>query len=277
MDFPGADADASAVFRYQMSRLREALAGIDPAAVGLSDRSWSNVREMIMATRSYELVGRQPQPWELLKTSGLSDRQWKAARQSALRLRLVRAVRVYHGTARLQDSLAVAIEVILALSKSRPQGVCSPSAARLQPVPSSTVSPRAPAGAALELPILLPSSSSGAEPAAATATASVGGKQPEPTASVRESGTEEEEFFELVEKCRRLLPCPARIEAALRQARANGCTLDELRARCRWWQKHYGDWPAEHRRGAFYTSLVEARPGVPAAEGWPYAAGGAKR
>ena len=131
-DFPGADADAQSSFGYRMARLREALAAIPAAAVGLSGLKWSQVKEMIMATRAYELAGRQPQLEDLVRTSRLSARQLAAARQSALALGLIHSARRYHGGRRSPDHVAVSEEVILARSKTRLQPVCNPSAARPQ-------------------------------------------------------------------------------------------------------------------------------------------------
>jgi len=274
LDFRGADADASVAWRYQMDRLREALSAIEPATVGLSDRAWRNVRELIMATRSYELHGRQPAVWELLKTSGLSDRQWKAARQSALRLRLIRAVRGYRGTRRLPDSLAVAIDVILALAKKPtpaargpnpqpppacPQGGCSPSAARLQPVRSHTVNPRAPAGAAKEFPI-------------SNTTTTSAGARAESASIARGTGEQAVEVEVLIDDCERLFgdACPERIGPAIRAALANGCTIAQLRARCRWFLKHQTRWPVEHRPGTIHDGIKYATAGMSDSRGWPY-------
>ena len=81
------------------------------------------------------------------------------------------------------------------------------------------------------------------------------------------------EIDELVKHCWTKIvksALPTRLREALASAVANGCTVDELRERCRWFHKHWMDWPAEHRPGAFYRGLADAVPGVPPDHGWPY-------
>jgi hypothetical protein len=88
---------------------------------------------------------------------------------------------------------------------------------------------------------------------------------------VANTEVEEEKFRKLVRECRQKIPnAPRLLEEALRAALAAGVTLDELWHRCGWFYKHWHEWPAEHRPGAFYTGLAEAQPGMRPQDGWPY-------
>lgn len=79
-----------------------------------------------------------------------------------------------------------------------------------------------------------------------------------------------EEVEELLAKIRRLLPAPLRLAEAIDAALAAGCTVEQLRQRCRWFQQHQGDWKSEHRKGVLYHGLAECRPDFADHQGWPY-------
>lgn len=85
---------------------------------------------------------------------------------------------------------------------------------------------------------------------------------------------EEEIFLEgLVKQCKAKFPAkvlPRALEAGLREALEHGLTTDELRDRCAWFHKHFGEWPPEHRPGVFYRGLADATPDMRADVGWPY-------
>ena len=158
IDFPGADADASSVFRYQMTRLREQLAAIPLAATGLTGLRWNQVRELVMAIKSYELAGRQPQLLDLLRTSRLSRDQWYVAREHALGLGLISSTRQYLSRARAADVLAIDVEAIARLAH-QPRGPTKSDQHRIAPNstelvrPSPTSTKEVTTRAALELPI----------------------------------------------------------------------------------------------------------------------------
>jgi hypothetical protein len=80
-----------------------------------------------------------------------------------------------------------------------------------------------------------------------------------------------EEVEDFLKKVRELLPAPIKLEEAVEAAIDAGVTLEELRARCRWFQKNQIQWrEAGHRPGVLYTGLKEAKPGLPSNRGWPY-------
>jgi hypothetical protein len=146
------------------------------------------------------------------------------------------------------------------LSADRGDKQMSPRAVEMSPRPA-VVSP-----SIKESPSELPS----AELNTTTTTALLHA-QPLPHAA--EVLSEEEEIFlrKLIKICYEKIPgCPRMLERAMRTALDNGCSLEQLRARCRWYSQHWAEWPAEHRPGAFHTGLAEATPDLPAHQGWPY-------
>lgn len=107
------------------------------------------------------------------------------------------------------------------------------------------------------LPLSLPKNSSTASSGAHTAT----------YAAAPEEAEEVEQF---IAKICRLLPAPFRIAEAVDAALSAGCSLGQLRQRCRWFQAHQGDWKSEHRKGVLYHGLAECRPDFADHQGWPY-------
>lgn len=167
LDFAGSEADRAIEFRAALTNLRDKLGRVCPDAVGLSGRRWQQVRELIMAIKCYEIAGRQPELERLMRTSGLSRDQWKVARHTALALGLVVAARQYVGRTRAADRLTVHEAAIDDLARARGPTNSPPTPLQL-PCNSpparrgDTSYPRAPAGAAKELPNNLSSSSSSA-------------------------------------------------------------------------------------------------------------------
>ena len=91
----------------------------------------------------------------------------------------------------------------------------------------------------------------------------------------RDTGRSEEVegFRQLVKECRAKFPesaQPRRLEEALRVALNNGCSLEQLWTRCRWWFANNRRWSEQHRAGVCYVGLKEATPDMAADRGWPY-------
>jgi hypothetical protein len=66
---------------------------------------------------------------------------------------------------------------------------------------------------------------------------------------------------------------PSKIEVAVHQAVAAGCSIDQLRDRASWFSHRLGWWSEEHRPGALHDGLAAATPDMAIDEGWPHVAG----
>ncbi|MGD9632876.1 MAG: hypothetical protein AB7I57_24380 [Pirellulales bacterium] len=257
-DFPGADADAQAVFRYKNSVLRSKLLALPLASTGLTQRRWDQVREVIMTIHSYQLAGRQPELVGLLRTSGLRRDEWYAAREQALALGLIRAARRYESGKRLADSLAVdeaAIDslAVAGVAEARPPT----NADQRRPTPNSSDQRRPTptntkeilARAAKDLPIN-------------SSTTSRAERRRRRLAKFVEEV--EEVVFEMGVDCKRLA-------RAVRQAvRVGRCTREEILARVAWFRQRMDQISEGHRGGNLHDGLFYARRGMPVSQGWPH-------
>lgn len=257
IDFPQLEREARAAEAERAVELAARLRSIDPAAAGVTPLAWQRVSEVIMAAWSTTTTTSPP--------GSLTRDQHDRARRTAERLGLVRTTRRYQNGKRLSDAVDVdvgRIDALVALTRAGPNWSRTSHCAQVRPSAPNCAQ-------------LRPSAPNRCETAAPSSFLNLNLK-PSSSSSLldREEGRkneeEEEEVEKFLEKVRRLLPAPLRLDEAVATALAAGVTLDELRARCRWFQQRQIEWKAEHRPGVLYVGLRDARPGQPADRGWPY-------
>ena len=247
--FEAAARDARVAYRERNNELRARLRSIDPSVAGVSPLVWQYVSEVLMIA------------WSKTTTTHLTRDQLLRARRTAERLGLVRTTRRYCGGQRQADAVDVdvgAVDRLVTLSRG---------------VECAQVRPSAPSSRSdyfLNLELKTSSSSSGA-------------REPRPVeqaVTVVEKNEEVEvEVEKFLARCRKFkLPIPVRIREAIAMALAQGSTMRQLYERTAWYSRTYHKrWSAEHRRGALYCGLRDARPGMEPHEGWPYSEGGLTR
>lgn len=257
IDFPLLEAEASAAERERANELAARLRSIDPAAAGVSPLAWQRVSELVMAAWTTTTTTTKTPT-----AAHLSRDQHDRARRTAQRLGLLRITRRYQHGKRLSDAVDVdvgRVDALVALTRAGPERSRTSQCAQLRPTapnPCAQVRPSAPKLHGDLLFFLHPVNTS--------SSSSLSRK-----ADIRQEEVEEEILIFLA-KVRRLLPAPLRLDEAVAAALAAGVTLDELRARCRWFLERQVDWPAEHRPGVLFVGLRNARSGMPADRGWPY-------
>jgi hypothetical protein len=256
LEFGGAEQDARAEFQLAMTRLREKLKSIPPAAAGLSGLRWEQVRELIMAIMSYALAGRQPELSDMLRTSGLSRDQWYTARDHALALGLITTARRYRSRRRAVDQLAVDQLAVDQLAR----GPTNTDQVRLTPNrsdqhrPSPTRTEEYTTRAALELPN---------KPS--TSTTKTRAKR---TRAARRLAKTVEVVEEAIQKSG--VDCRLRVKAIRHAVRVGKATRAELLARVAWFALHAEHYAAENRGGALYVGIHDAERGMSVHQGWPH-------
>lgn len=80
---------------------------------------------------------------------------------------------------------------------------------------------------------------------------------------------EEEEVRILKNKFREKFPDALYIEAAIDEAIATGCSLEQLYARGKYFLKHRHEWSENHRCGALFTGIKLSHPNLAHDRGWP--------
>ncbi len=254
IDFPAIEADARAAYIERNNELRSKLRSIEFSLTGLSRRRWEHVIETVMSIWSHTPAGATSTKTakattRLAATSRLSVDQFKRARRDARALGLIVTARSYTGSVRESDQAQVDMSVIdRFLAETQSLKWRKPATAPYCP--------------------LLPPSARNTKEDYMRASKDLHNNTS--SSSVAEAKTEVEEVEVFLRKVREKLPAPLKLPEAVRQAIANGCTIEQLRERAAWFQKHQLEWGSEHRPGVLFVGLSQATPDMTADQGWPY-------